>query len=293
MYYNQWRQLSPLQDGLMSLGIAVLLAGVWVVSIKSSDEPREGDNIDMTDTEEEEDGLLSREDDEDAYEVDDDDRSPEEETFGDLKGRIAHLYQAFLLDQAGPPRGFSVGISAASPGFAIRPSGHHMRRNTAASIPSLPRLQTRHSHSRSDEGAFAASPTSVLREDENAPLHPQALARTASEPSPGEGTATATRQAADQEMLSYRHRRKRSLAGDFYVGASDPFAESPVFETPLSPTSLRGRSRSGSSASARERREFQDPTMSADSSTGHATRRGSMLQRFLPWSVPQDRVSQD
>ena len=276
----------------MSLGIVVLLAGVWIVSIKSSDAPVEGDSIDMHDTEEgEEDDLFDGEGEDDAYELDEDDRSPEEETFGDLKGRIAHLYQAFLLDQAGPPRGFSVGISASSPGFAIRPSGHHARRNTAASIPSLPRLQTRHSHSRSDEGAFASSPTSALAENETTPLRPAALGRTASEPSPGEGgTATATRQAADQEMLNYRHRRKRSLAGDFYVGASDPFAESPVFETPLSPTST-GRSRSGSTASARERRHSEDAgqhgimTRSANRSSG--------LKRFLPWSASPERVSQD
>lgn len=244
----------------------------------------------MTDAEEEEDALLSGEGEEDASELEEDDRSPEEETFGDLKSRIAHLYQAFLLDQAGPPRGFSVGISASSPGFAIRPAGHHTRRNTAASIPSFARSTARHAHSRSDEGGLASSPTAM--HDESTPLRPGQLERTASEPSPGAGTATATRQQADHEMLNYRHRRKRSLAGDFYVGASDPFAESPVFETPLSPTSTT-RSRSGSSASAQARRQSVADTGAINPQGPADRRRSSGLKRFLPWSVSPERVSQD
>lgn len=286
----------------MSLGIVVLLAGVWIVSIKSSDAPAEGESIDLTDTEEEDedDALLSGNDEDgDAYELEESDHSPEEETFGDLKRRMSHLYQAFLLDQAGPPRGFSVGISASSPGFAIRPTGQqqhlHARRNTAAAISGLPPLQVRHLHTRSDEGASALAPTSTSPYGETDPLRPSALSRTASEPHAG-ASASATRPAGggDQEMLSHRHRRKRSLAGDFYVGASDPFAESPAFETPLSPTSAN-RSRSGSTASAQPRRQSADPESQAvQGSTGAAAaRRGSALKRFLPWSTSPERVSQD
>lgn len=37
IYYNQWGMLSGLQIGLVSLGTCILLAGVWIVSIKNND----------------------------------------------------------------------------------------------------------------------------------------------------------------------------------------------------------------------------------------------------------------
>lgn len=200
-----------------------------------------------------------------------------EETFGDLKSRIAQLYHAFLLDQDGPPRGFSVGISASSPGFAIRPRHMlHQRRNTSAALSSLPRLSISHSHNRSDDyhsptsDPLAVSPTSMddttrrqhgANDDSNGlmrrssshnptdsprrqrqrPVHPD---RTASEggghtETGGANDALASsivlRDRDRDPTLSYRHRRKRSLAGDIYVGASDPFSEEPALESPLSP----------------------------------------------------------
>lgn len=35
IYYDQWDELSNLKIGLVTLGIAILLGGVWIVSIKS------------------------------------------------------------------------------------------------------------------------------------------------------------------------------------------------------------------------------------------------------------------
>lgn len=37
VYYDQWKELSPSSIGLVSVGIVVLLAGVWIVSIQSSE----------------------------------------------------------------------------------------------------------------------------------------------------------------------------------------------------------------------------------------------------------------
>jgi len=35
IYYDQWDELSNLKIGLVTLGIAILLGGVWIVSIRS------------------------------------------------------------------------------------------------------------------------------------------------------------------------------------------------------------------------------------------------------------------
>jgi len=242
-YYNQWSMLTGLQDGLMCLGIGVLLAGVWIVSIKSTDEEvEEHDLVQVSDEDDEDadesDGLLRRQD---GFDEDDEEaiRSPDEETFGDLKSRIANLYQAFLLDQAGPPRGFSVGIAASSPGFAIRPQ-HHQRRNTAHSVSGLSR-STRHSHSRSDDFTFSPAASTQRADTDDTVQSSEPLGRTTSEPAASTATATASTD-KDRDVLSYRHRRKRSLAGDIYVGAPDPFSEEPAFEPPMSPRKRRSSS---------------------------------------------------
>lgn len=340
MYYDQWSRLTPLQDGLMSLGIAVLLGGVWIVSIKSpAEEITEDIDMDECSSDEESAFLSSRRrssrhsldaeagedydigDDEENEETTADTQLHKEETFGDLKTRIASLYQAFLTDQAGPPRGFSIGISASSPGFAIRPQSHHARRNTMMSMPSQQRSsnnsstansplgtpRVRHSRTRSDDFGFP-----VLNTD--APSHAlprtflnrpsDLLNRSASEPTTGaeaEAAATSSSTRERDAMLSHRHRRKRSLAGEYYVGSTDPFAEPPVlqpdFLTSLtSPTSPRhGRTRAGSVASLTKRSNTSatnvtlDRQASQDSAVpnhqvGNHKKRDS-LSKYLPWHV--------
>lgn len=52
IFYDQWDQLSALQFGLVALGTAILLAGVWIVSLKAAPkcdtEEREMDVEDET-----------------------------------------------------------------------------------------------------------------------------------------------------------------------------------------------------------------------------------------------------
>lgn len=345
MYYDQWSRLTPLQDGLMPLGIAVLLGGVWIVSIKSPAEEI-AEDIDLDEcSSDEESGFLSghsresfdveagqhyRDDDEDEdYEGVPGNEMQEhrEETFGDLKNRIAGLYQAFLADQAGPPRGLSIGISASSPGFAIRPQYHHARRNTMMTVPSQLRSSTsssastpagtpgvRHSHTRSDDFGFPSPHLNTNRAPiQDSPIlgsrPSEQLNRSMSQPTTdaeAEAAATSSSTRERDATLSHRHRRKRSLAGEYYVGSTDPFAEQPVlhselFHTVTSPTSPgHGRTRAGSMGSLRNGRH-DAASASSDNLQRQATqdglpspvrasahhKRGS-LSKFLPWRAKDD-----
>lgn len=337
MYYDQWNRLTPLQDGLMSLGIAILLGGVWIVSIKSpAEEIVEDIDMDECSSDEESAFLSSRHrDSRDSFDVEagedyeEDDEANvtggamqlhKEETFGDLKNRIASLYQAFLVDQAGPPRGFSIGISASSPGFAIRPQYHHARRNTMMSIPSqlhsssnnsssanspLATPRIRHSRTRSDDFGFPVpAPQAPGHRAHRSSLSRPSdqLNRSTSEPTTGteaEAAATSSSTRERDAMLSHRHRRKRSLAGEYYVGSTDPFAEPPVLQHDFlanmtSPTSPRhGRTRAGSLGSVTkrssgnatnltlDRQASQDSASSMHKSGNHKKR--DSLSRYLPW----------
>lgn len=88
IYYNQWSLMSALQGSMVTLGTAVLLAGVWVVSVR--EDPVRGtvaeDQVEVTDP------LALESDDEDEG-------------------------QPVMFK----PHGFSVGLSSTSPGFAVRP----------------------------------------------------------------------------------------------------------------------------------------------------------------------------
>ena len=232
----------------MVLGIAVLLAGVWIVSIKSAadDEDEELSLLDAT----EDYSDLEAGAEEPSTPIEQD-MHADEETYTDLKSRIANLYQAFLLDQAGPPRGFSVGIAASSPGFAIRPS--HTRRNTFAASGPMSHLASslRHSKTRSEDSAIADSP--LQADFDHASRPSAAMNRTSSEPF-ATATATAAASATRDEntaLLNYRHRRKRSLAGDIYVGAVNPFQEEPLLDAPPSPSSAHQPLRRSGSTSSR------------------------------------------
>lgn len=104
VYYDQWRLLSALQFGLVSLGIVVLLVGVWVVSLKTADEP-----VTLADVEEST-PLVAEPDtmiDMTGY------SSEEEDDDDDKKENRLDVIKKFFAFEA---RGFSIGISASSPG---------------------------------------------------------------------------------------------------------------------------------------------------------------------------------
>lgn len=189
VYYDQVKLLSAFQVFAISLGTIILLGGVWVVSIgtsntisKSSSEEQEGGG-------EEEESRAGSVVDEDeatpllpsssrigALEDDDDDQEEEEEAEGEREEptvysedpggiddsfdsspprsrrttlllqrsessssphnprRTSHpfdqLIRQFLVEgEVTPVRGFSIGLGAASPGFAIRPKKRRKERD--------------------------------------------------------------------------------------------------------------------------------------------------------------------
>jgi hypothetical protein len=144
----------------MSLGILVLLVGVWIVSLKS-DEPSETD---------EEDGFLSErtplmstaEPDSYSNEVD-----LEEGEVARLPPSGLESFKRMLLES---PAGLAIGIAAPSPGFAVRPQHHHYhhgRRATtdhslASSTHSLP--ERSHHRASSLTSSYPNSPTSPTSE---------------------------------------------------------------------------------------------------------------------------------
>ncbi|BGP21667.1 hypothetical protein JCM10295v2_000542 [Rhodotorula toruloides] len=155
IYYRQTDALSRLQGGMVGLGCTVLLAGVWVVSLKKG--PSKGEEKDAA-----RDGWTDE---------------PEE---------LAMAGVDDLSDEEEPvvwrPRGFSIGLSAASPGFEIRP---RPARATTAGFPT-------------------SSPFSTSSEDP--------LARSTASLPPN--TPRSSRPARG-------HRRSESLSGALYVGEAD------------------------------------------------------------------------
>ncbi|GAA5923199.1 DMT family transporter [Sporobolomyces koalae] len=130
IYYDQWDELSTVQIVLVTLGIAILLGGVWIVSIKSGGTSKSDD-------------LSSREG-----------KNPETEVHGDriLAGE-SFVTEPEAEDSASDedetcqedeplewrPRGFSIGLAASSPGFDLRPAANHpqqrSRRRFSHSLP--------------------------------------------------------------------------------------------------------------------------------------------------------------
>lgn len=135
IYYRQLDALKPLQGALVALGSAVLLGGVWIVSVKPAQAPdvqgEDGEaKMDVNGVVREEGDVGSGVSMDEMGDEDDESADSEDElsTFSlpSQSGPYAHSTTARTDTpfQAVPyrPRGFSIGISAASPGFEIRPS---------------------------------------------------------------------------------------------------------------------------------------------------------------------------
>ncbi|GAA5864497.1 hypothetical protein JCM3774_005146 [Rhodotorula dairenensis] len=132
IFYRQFDALGPLQASLIGLGSAVLLGGVWIVSVKPVPRPSAAargadggvtgkkrgrkDKIGAGNGERDAGSGMSMDEmgDDDG---DDNDVASEDDDEDSDDGLIPYR-----------PRGFSIGISAASPGFEIRPSGPRRNR---------------------------------------------------------------------------------------------------------------------------------------------------------------------
>ncbi|GAA5958471.1 hypothetical protein JCM3765_007888 [Sporobolomyces pararoseus] len=144
IYYDQWDELSDLKICLVTLGIAILLGGVWIVSIKSGTDDESGEKskrVGTTGKEEEEDEqtgrLLDRQE-----RYFDEPESELERNSDDELGRVEGV-----AEDDEPlewrPRGFSIGLAASSPGFDLRPHHHRSgRRGISSSTSTLPHHST-------------------------------------------------------------------------------------------------------------------------------------------------------
>ncbi|GAA5944628.1 hypothetical protein JCM10213_008090 [Rhodosporidiobolus nylandii] len=168
IYYAQVDALSPLQGGMVGLGCAVLLAGVWVVSVKSGKKTEKKKAEQARWTEEPQEMELDTEAEESEVEE-------EEEPVS---------YR---------PRGFSVGLGAASPGFEIRPA-HHVHRAHTAEPPS--------------SATFASFLHDSPEPDERTPL--------------AQSTASLPPQGGGKRKSHHSHKRNDSLSGAPYVGPPSP-----------------------------------------------------------------------
>ncbi|GAA5857153.1 hypothetical protein JCM8547_009341 [Rhodosporidiobolus lusitaniae] len=199
-YYKQVDALSRMQIGLVSLGCAVLLAGVWVVSVNTAEgkkgeaerkeEGGEGEDVRSGASSwiAEPEGLqLDTEEEEESSASDDDEPLP---------------YR---------PRGFSIGLGAASPGFEIRPSHPHpphSRRSRTATLPSFPSCQS--------------SPAVPTQHSPHSAFHPSYGTREGGVNLLAESTASLPVAEGERAAAAARrhrgHRRGESLSGAPYVG---------------------------------------------------------------------------
>jgi len=149
IYYNQWDELSTLKICLVTLGIAILLGGVWIVSIKNggSEEGKGGDKKEERpllagggDGESVMSGNLYTEEPDSEGETvggEEEEDEPREDLFT-LHVTLSEFTYADDLTSTVEwrPRGFSIGLAASSPGFELRPSTNHHRRTTPSSTSS-------------------------------------------------------------------------------------------------------------------------------------------------------------
>lgn len=193
IFYRQADALAPLQGAMIALGCAVLLAGVWVVSVKPP--CRDGDG--QTRAEREEDAPWSEEP-EDALllqqQADDEPQSDDEPGMPLSRG---HFMIAVLFLTSRPactaiwrPRGFSIGIGAASPGFDIRPAHLHRAHTSHHPPPGSP----------APSADLAASTASLPVEGRHGHAH-------------GHGNGNGGRR-----RHGHGHGRSESLSGSLYVG---------------------------------------------------------------------------
>ncbi|GAA6001751.1 hypothetical protein JCM10207_002296 [Rhodosporidiobolus poonsookiae] len=184
IYYRQTDALSPLQGALVGLGVAVLLAGVWVVSVNTGEAKRGEEKwVDEPEEVTDDEGEASTDEDEDPVPF--------------------------------RPRGFSIGLGAASPGFDIRPAAHHhhhphphpLRRSQTTGAP--PAAPHPHSDALPSRPTFPTFSPDVAAESAN-PL----AASTASLPADLANPPSTPR----RRRALHRHERNNSLSGAPYVG---------------------------------------------------------------------------
>lgn len=108
VFYNQWSFLTPLKTTMLVIGIVVLLAGVWIVSVMPGPSPTgPSDELDEGGLELFEEAIVE---DETGYDWENGRPGPSKPSKLDA---LKHM----LLEEA--PRGFRIGLAASSPGSTL------------------------------------------------------------------------------------------------------------------------------------------------------------------------------
>lgn len=105
VYYDQWVLLAPIQIVFMSLGIVVLFVGVWIVSLKTTDETVEIGEADSS----ERTPLMAE-----PADIEYDESSDSDDELNGRQAKGLAAMKRFFTEAR--PRGFSIGIGASSPG---------------------------------------------------------------------------------------------------------------------------------------------------------------------------------
>lgn len=243
IYYDQFDEMSSLQIGLVVLGTAVLLAGVWIVSFKvepARSESAPGDESAWT---AERVPLLVDE----PRGYSDDGNGEEDE--GDDSASRSDSEDEEPLEWV--PRGLTIGLGAASPGFDIRPAHRPHQRNLHRRSVSLT-----HSADHRTSPSIAPVITPLARtgdEVDGVGL----LDRTASEADVGTAADEVDRRRAWREHHHHHsHHRTTSLSGALYVGRRD---SAPPVPFGRSTTMTPGGGGSGCSEDGQHSRAHSSP----------------------------------
>ncbi|SCV68537.1 BQ2448_658 [Microbotryum intermedium] len=248
IYYDQWDQLTSLQFGLVALGTAILLGGVWILSIRSEEEQGVDDLQHRNQYQpilSDEPGCCSsqleegrqRYDDEEIDADDEDVASDAEDDLLDLDDDALSLPPALPLEWI--PRGLTIGLGAASPGFDLRPANqrasqsvHHVGGAGNASVQEHRRktsLPTIPFHERVGEGGDEAVIRTVSRSvasigtEHDKPSTPTTCGST-SLSTPNSPRRRTTHSSNPTSSMT-RSERAMSLSGNFYVGRFGPLED--------------------------------------------------------------------
>ncbi|KAG0664256.1 hypothetical protein C6P46_001720 [Rhodotorula mucilaginosa] len=220
IFYRQFDALRPVQGFLIALGSGVLLGGVWIVSVKPPTAPPAESTEGISETRRDKMGAvgLRREDDYadagsglsmDEMMGDEDSFFDSEEDDEDADDLIPYR-----------PRGFSIGISAASPGFEIRPSAAPRRNRLSLDGTTISQRNELFPHGgRSTSSLTPPPPPSSSRVDQSrTDLRDSFFTKSPPCAEEVDGAQQPPSHRRNRRTAHHHHRRDDSLTGLPYVG---------------------------------------------------------------------------
>ncbi|TKA54671.1 hypothetical protein B0A53_03078 [Rhodotorula sp. CCFEE 5036] len=224
IFYRQFDALGPVQGFLIALGSGVLLGGVWIVSVKPPTAPPAESTEGISETRRDKMGAvgLRREDDYadagsglsmDEMMGDEDSFFDSEEDDEDADDLIPYR-----------PRGFSIGISAASPGFEIRPSAAPRRNRLSLDGTTISQRNELFPHGGRSTSSLTPPPLpSSSRVDQSrTDLRDSFFTKSPPCAEEVDGAQQPPSHRRNRRTAHHHHRRDDSLTGLPYVGPPPP-----------------------------------------------------------------------